>query len=234
MADIQYKYLGVGGTQVLANKIKENIQAIAEEVSRAKDVEKSLTDSIAILNGDSSTEGSVKRAISEVIGTAPEALDTLGEIAAALNNDADFSATLINQITAETTRAQAAEKANADAIELLKNAEQDGSLANLLKQLDTQVKANETKISSNTSAIDILNGDATTEGSVAKAVADEKARAQAAETANTTEINSIKTILDSLSGLSTEGLIEALKSKVDVDSMVEYTADEVEALFTNN
>ena len=62
--------------------------------------EKSLHDALKqlvdVINGDSSVEGSFRKAISDVVGTTPESLDTLSEIATALNNDPD----LYNTITA--------------------------------------------------------------------------------------------------------------------------------------
>jgi hypothetical protein len=48
------------------------------------------------INGDSTIEGSFRKAIAEVVGTTPESLDTLQEIGNALNNDPD----LYNTITA--------------------------------------------------------------------------------------------------------------------------------------
>lgn len=39
-----------------------------------------------------------------MIGTAPAALDTLGEIADALNDDANLASTLTNQISAKYTK----------------------------------------------------------------------------------------------------------------------------------
>lgn len=66
---------------------------------------------IEIVSGDTSstpylkvtsglaTESYVSAKISEVIGGAPAALDTLKELSAALNNDANFASTVTNQLT---------------------------------------------------------------------------------------------------------------------------------------
>ena len=54
------------------------------------------------LNGYA-TESYVTTAISNVIDSAPSALDTLNELAAALNDDADFSTTITNLINANET-----------------------------------------------------------------------------------------------------------------------------------
>ena len=50
------------------------------------------------------TETYVDNAIEDLIGTAPDALDTLGEIADALNDDANLASTLTTQITAKYTK----------------------------------------------------------------------------------------------------------------------------------
>lgn len=54
---------------------------------------------IDTLNGDSSVEGSVAKAIADVIDMAPEALNTLNELAASIGDDADFAGSVTQQIT---------------------------------------------------------------------------------------------------------------------------------------
>lgn len=55
-------------------------------------------------SGDAATKGYVDTAISNLIGTAPGTLDTLGEIADALNDDANIAATLTNQIATKVSK----------------------------------------------------------------------------------------------------------------------------------
>ncbi len=50
------------------------------------------------------TREEVLQKIKDVIGTAPEALDTLQEIAKALNNDADFAGTMTKQLTTKVDK----------------------------------------------------------------------------------------------------------------------------------
>ena len=50
------------------------------------------------------TQSDINTAIQNLIGTAPEALNTLGEIADALNDDANLASTLTNQISAKYTK----------------------------------------------------------------------------------------------------------------------------------
>ncbi len=58
------------------------------------------------MNGDSTVEGSFRKAISEVIGTTPESLDTLQEISTALNNDPDLYNTITSLITVNIDNAK--------------------------------------------------------------------------------------------------------------------------------
>ncbi|GAA0735756.1 hypothetical protein [Clostridium oceanicum] len=52
------------------------------------------------------TKEEVLKKIQNVIGTAPEALDTLGEIARALNNNKDFAATMTSQLSKKVDKVQ--------------------------------------------------------------------------------------------------------------------------------
>ena len=52
-------------------------------------------------SGDAATKGYVDTAISNLVDGAPAALDTLNELAAALNDDASFSTTITNSIAAK-------------------------------------------------------------------------------------------------------------------------------------
>ena len=62
------------GDEDLSSKIKA-------EQTRAEGKEKEISDKLAIVNGDSNTEGSFRKAIADVVAAAPEDLDTLKEIA---------------------------------------------------------------------------------------------------------------------------------------------------------
>lgn len=89
-----------------------------------------LQTAITTLNGDSSVTGSVDKkiadAISSLIGSAPDTLNTLQKIAEEMQNPANNTATTVldqvaskadsSALTEEVTRAKAAEKTNADNI----------------------------------------------------------------------------------------------------------------------
>ena len=105
-------------TSARSSKDTELENSIAEENTRAQNKEKEISDLLTIINGDSNTEGSFRKAISDVIAAAPEDLDTLKEIADKLAGNDDLHTALNQAITEkadasalanEVTRATAAE-----------------------------------------------------------------------------------------------------------------------------
>lgn len=95
-----------------------NTKIKAEQI-RAEGKEKQISDKLAIVDGDSNTEGSFRKAIADVIAAAPEDLDTLKKIADKLANNDDLHTALNQTITEkadasalanEVTRATAAEE----------------------------------------------------------------------------------------------------------------------------
>lgn len=87
------------GDEDLSAKIKA-------EQTRAEGKEKEISDKLAIVDGDSNTEGSFRKAIADVIAAAPEDLDTLKEIADKLA-DSDDLHTALNQAITEKADASA-------------------------------------------------------------------------------------------------------------------------------
>lgn len=105
-------------TSARSSKDTELENSIAEEKTRAQNKEKEISDLLAIVDGDSNTEGSFRKAIADVIAAAPEDLDTLKEIADKLAGNDDLHTALNQAITEkadasalanEVTRATAAE-----------------------------------------------------------------------------------------------------------------------------
>lgn len=89
-------------------KSDEDLSAkIKAEQTRAEGKEKEISDKLAIVDGDSNTEGSFRKAIADVIAAAPEDLDTLKEIADKLAGNDDLHKALNQAIT---------EKADASAL----------------------------------------------------------------------------------------------------------------------
>lgn len=181
-----------------SDKDTELTNALNSEIVRAKAAEKANADAIEVINGDSSTIGSIAHNLADakhytddevakakqyadtqlqltidsyatkkhvddrikaVIGTAPEALDTLGEIATVLNGNGD-AITAINQVLTG--------KANSS--DVYTKSETD----NKVKTVNDALNA---EISRSTAIDDILTSDLQIEVSRAKAA--EKANADA-------------------------------------------------------
>lgn len=88
-------------------KSDEDLNAkIKAEQTRAEGKEKQISDKLAIVDGDSNTEGSFRKAIADVIAAAPEDLDTLKEIADKLASNDDLH-TALNQAITEKADASA-------------------------------------------------------------------------------------------------------------------------------
>lgn len=87
------------GDEDLSAKIKA-------EQTRAEGKEKEISDKLAIVDGDSNTEGSFRKAIADVIAAAPEDLDALKEIADKLAGNDDLH-TALNQAITEKADASA-------------------------------------------------------------------------------------------------------------------------------
>lgn len=117
----------IGAETSARTKGDESLSAkIKAEQTRAEGKEKEISDKLAIVDGDSNTEGSFRKAIADVIAAAPEDLDTLKEIADKLADNDDLHTALNQAITDkadasallnEVTRATGAESALQTAID---------------------------------------------------------------------------------------------------------------------
>lgn len=88
-------------------KSYEDLNAkIKAEQTRAEGKEKQISDKLAIVDGDSNTEGSFRKAIADVIAAAPKDLDTLKEIADKLAGNDDLH-TALNQAISDKADASA-------------------------------------------------------------------------------------------------------------------------------
>lgn len=112
-----------------------------------KDLKK-LSTAIDIINGDSDTKGSIKKAIKDLVGEAPEAYDTLKEIADKLKSDDNLHKALNDAIilkassdalNTEINRATSAETANKNAIdgEVTRAKSAEKSLQDQITELET-------------------------------------------------------------------------------------------------
>lgn len=151
----------------LVNEIHANTDGINEEKTRAQNKEKEISDKLAIVDGDSNTEGSFRKAIADVIAAAPEDLDTLKEIADKLAGNDDLHQAIEEAISTkatttalneEITRAKAAEEENkTDIVEEANRAKEAERIitSNVDNKADaTALTALEEKVNANTAAID--------------------------------------------------------------------------------
>lgn len=85
-------------TSARSSKDTELENSIAQEKTRAQNKEKEISDLLTIVNGDSSTEGSFRKAIADLIDAAPEDFDTLKEIADKLASDDNLHTTILDAL----------------------------------------------------------------------------------------------------------------------------------------
>lgn len=97
----------IGAETSARTKCDEDLSSkIKAEQTRAEGKEKEISDKLAIVDGDSNTEGSFRKAIADVVAAAPEDLDTLKEIADKLAGNDDLH-TALNQAITEKADASA-------------------------------------------------------------------------------------------------------------------------------
>lgn len=117
---------------------------------------------VSELDNDSgfATEADVNDALEKLIGAAPEALDTLKELAAALGNDPDFAGTITRKITALTEQLNA-EKASREAADTLIDTKLNQEITNRQKGDELVKTLVETEITNRTSADQVLQSQIT-------------------------------------------------------------------------
>lgn len=172
-----YLYPKVLGTSIPAGAVSkaqlgEDVTAILDGVATdtnlkgVQDKVTALEGSVNTLNGDKTVAGSVDKkvadAVSALVGTAPDTLNTLQKIAEEMQNPANNTATtVLDQVASkadssaladEVTRAKAAEKANADAI-----AANTKSISDEVTRAKAAEKTNSDAITANSNAIAAIN-----------------------------------------------------------------------------
>lgn len=149
------------------------------------------------------TEADVEAAIEKIIGSAPEVLDTLEEIAKALGDDPNFATTItkklaaitekVNQEVEDRTAADAALQVNIDK-EVVERKEADAALKTELKEyVDAQTSIGDTALNVVKDNLakeiqDRKDADATLQANIDKEVNDRKA-ADAVHTADLATLN---------------------------------------------
>ena len=202
------------------NSLNQLSAKIDTEIERAKAAEKANADAIEVINGDSSTIGSIAHSLADakhytddevakakqyadtqlqltidsyatkkhvddrikaVVGTAPEALDTLGEIATVLNGNGDAITAINGVLTGKANSSDVYTKSETDnkvkTVNDALNAEISRSTAiDDILTSDLQIEVSRAKAAekANADAIAILNGGEEVIGSLAHGVADAK------------------------------------------------------------
>lgn len=177
-------------------KSDEDLNAkIKAEQTRAEGKEKEISDKLAIVDGDSNTEGSFRKAIADVIAAAPEDLDTLKEIADKLAGNDDLHTALNQAITEkadasalanEVTRATDVENYLRTAIGTKADA---SALANSLNTVNDSISSLRVGLSKKQDKITVNSVDVTD-----------------IETADITKLRTI--VINLIDALSTSGLIK--------------------------
>lgn len=203
-----------------SDKDTELTNALNSEIVRAKAAEKANADAIEVINGDSSTVGSIEHSlyhakhytddevakakqyadtqlqltidsyatkkhvddrIKAVIGTAPEALDTLGEIANVLNGNGDAITAINGVLTGKANSSDVYTKSETDnkvkTVNDALNAEISRSTAiDDILTSDLQIEVTRAKAAekANADAIAVFSGGEEVIGSLAHGVADAK------------------------------------------------------------
>lgn len=87
----------------LDDKIKNNVSNIAGLDSRLANAESVLADDVY---RKAETDRNIKKAVADLVGSAPETLDTLQELADALGNQADFAASITAKLGTKVNTAE--------------------------------------------------------------------------------------------------------------------------------
>ena len=214
-------------------------------------------------------EGSIKKAVADLVGSAPETLDTLQELAAALKNQPDIITTLENEykaaVNAEKEAREAKDKLQDEALakevedrtnavtnEKAAREAADNLLDGRLDVIETKVKAEDmslaevkTALETNAAAIktekeraeaaeediqnqiNVINGNAETEGSFRKAIADQAATQLQKDTAQDTRMGKIETEIGTKGTDSTDstGMYQFIYQKVEAEATARESKD---------
>lgn len=214
----------------LANKVgeveagKTVVQMIAEATydDTALAARVSANESaIGVLNGDSTTEGSVKKAIADVIGAAPENMNTLKELADAITAHQGVYEGYVATVTSDIAKAkqEAINQAKTDAAALDTTLKTDLEAKINAKADQTALQEEITRATGIESGlrtdINTLNAGSTTVGSVDYKIAQAKATIDGNIQGLDTRLTTAEGDIDDL-----EATVAKLDGTVDVDGSV--------------
>lgn len=218
----------------LANKVgevetgKTVVQMIAEAKAEATYDDTVLAgrvsaneSAIGVLNGDSTTEGSVKKAIADVIGAAPENMNTLKELADAITAHQGVYEAYVATVTSDIAKAkqEAINQAKTDAAALDATLKTDLEAKINAKADQTALQEEITRATGIESGlrtdINTLNAGSTTVGSVDYKIAQAKATIDGNIQGLDTRLTTAEGDIDDL-----EATVAKLDGTVDVDGSV--------------
>ena len=210
--------------------------------ARLDTLEADPTTATAVAAGDAATLSSANSytdtAVSNVIGSAPGVLDTLGEIADAINDDANVYTTLVSQIAAvqsdvdgNETDSDAAEAALSARLDTL---EADPTTATALAAVQSDVDQNESDGDAADAALsarlDTLEADPTTAAAVAAVQSDvdqNESDADAADAALSARLDVLE------ADPTTATAVAAVQSDVDANEVSRKAVIDIESNITS-
>ena len=252
--------------------------SVAKDIKDAEARVKTVTDALAdratgvegrldVIEGEG--EGSIKKAVADLVDGAPETLDTLNELAAALRDDANvlkaIETAFDNKLAAEkkaredkdllqdqALAKEVEDRAAAVSAEEAARKAADSGLDARIQVIETKVKADDmtlaevkTALGANDAAIkqevqdrkdavkgvqdqiDVINGNAETEGSFRKAIADQAATQSTKDQAQDKKIDDIKTEIGTKGANSAEstGMYQFIFQQVEAEATARTNAD---------
>lgn len=176
-----------------------------------------LVTKVSELQNDSGfvTEADVNQAINDLIGAAPEALDTLKELADALGDDPDFAGTITRKITALTEQLNA-EKAAREAADSNLDTKLNQEVANR-QQADDLIKSLiEAETTNRTSADQTIQGQITDFKTTQTATNTQLSQAiEKLKVQYESNLNDIRTLITTNTG-NIQRNLELIQSQVDL------------------
>ena len=223
----------VSARQQADTGLDNRLKAVEASIGDGGDLEKRVEANeaaIEIINGEG--EGSIKKAVADLVNGAPEALNTLDELAAALRDNADvldaveeaFDNKLSSQKTALQKEIDYDVKVVADELAKQKDASQEGTLAKQIADEAARAAGQEAAIRGEFAAADNA-----LKAALQKEIDDDvKAEADIARAAEKALDDAIKAINNAENGILAQakahanGLDQAMDSRVDaVEKFVE-------------
>ncbi len=106
------KFLTIGGISTIFSEVKKYVTSVLSNYAKTSALSGYVTKEAA---SAFATIEDVNQCFNDLVGSAPESLDTLQEIAAALGEDANLSATLTTEIAKKAAKSDVYTKQECDA-----------------------------------------------------------------------------------------------------------------------